>query len=355
MHTPDRTAELAHPSPTPPTLSEKVAWIGRMFGRAPDLVHPSPRQTAYRARIRLRPGPDGHLAYTRPGTHEPMAPTENAFARPELDAVLARLPPLPGLAEVELRSDGERVVLCACAQAQHGTGRHTNNVGVSIKDLARLLGEAFDSANLSSVLAGIALEGRAVRGDPVLWPVVGGLRLRQGPNSFSQVNLEINEALVARIGVHLRDLGAERLLDLYSGIGNLSLPWILGSEAISRLGATLIESNANAVSDARNVLAEAKVPTARVEVRQADAHRFQAGDSFFDVALLDPPRMGAPGVLPQLCMTRPKALLYVSCNPAALRRELGQLPRPYALTHLELFDMFPGTEHAEVLALLRPA
>ncbi len=84
-----------------------------------------------------------------------------------------------------------------------------------------------------------------------------------------------------------------------------------------------------------------------------DAGKFQAGDAFFDLALLDPPRSGAPGVIGQLALTRPKAIVYVSCEPRSLAKDLGEAARHgYKTDRLEIFDMFPHTRHVEALCVL---
>jgi 23S rRNA (uracil1939-C5)-methyltransferase len=68
---------------------------------------------------------------------------------------------------------------------------------------------------------------------------------------------------------------------------------------------------------------------------------------------VDPPREGAPGLLGQLAVTRPKRLAYVSCHPPSLSRDLRPaLAAGYRLSHLAVFDMFPQTFHVETLAVL---
>ena len=89
------------------------------------------------------------------------------------------------------------------------------------------------------------------------------------------------------------------------------------------------------------------------EVLVQDAGRWSPGHRFFDVAVLDPPRAGAPGLLPKLLVTRPRALLYLSCDPTTLARDLRPaLASGYVLDRVQPYDMFPGTEHVETLALL---
>ena len=85
-------------------------------------------------------------------------------------------------------------------------------------------------------------------------------------------------------------------------------------------------------------------------LHQKDAYLFQAGDFFFDLAILDPPRKGASKTLQQILITKPKGIIYVSCNPQALYREM-KLMTDYQCIALEAFDMFPQTKHVEVLGV----
>jgi 23S rRNA (uracil1939-C5)-methyltransferase len=90
-----------------------------------------------------------------------------------------------------------------------------------------------------------------------------------------------------------------------------------------------------------------------VEQVRTDAGRLRAGDHFFDVALLDPPRAGAPGVISQLVLTRPRALVYVSCHAPSLARDLKEASAAgYRIRDLSVFDMFPQTPHCEMLCVL---
>lgn len=277
---------------------------GRVEAEVAPIV-PSPLQRGYRARERLQVGPNGQLGHFLPGTHT-FTPADLATsARPE---VVARAAPLEGVlpkgASVEIRSDGQRTVVVTDARV-------------------RVNGDAW-------------VAGRA-HGDATL-RVLG---LRVSPRSFYQVNLEVNERIVADVDVELVRLAPTRLLDLYAGVGNLCAP------AVRRgVGATLVEQEGSSADDARFNLPNAEVLT-------RDAGKWTPGERFFDVALLDPPRAGAPGLLPKLVLTRPRAILYLSCDPVTLARDLRQaVERGYRITLVRPYDMFPGTEHVETLAVL---
>lgn len=319
---------MAHAEPE--QLARKVATVARAAGRPPDRVVPSPRALGYRARVRMRVGPDGRPGYHQPGTHALVPVPACAIARPEINAVLGALPPLPpGLVAVELRTDGARTVL----------------VGERERRRAPALEEDLRALTAVPGLSGVTLGGRSVFGESRLHLAAGGVAHEVGPTVFFQVNLEVNALLVEAAREAALGLEPSAVLDLYAGYGNLGLPI-----AASGVPVTLWESESASVADARRAIARLGLPATAA---QADASRFRAGDAFFDVAIVDPPREGAPGLLGQLVLTRPKGIVYVSCHPPSLSRDLRPaLQAGYRLSHLAIFDMFPQTFHVETLAVL---
>jgi 23S rRNA (uracil1939-C5)-methyltransferase len=299
----------------------KVADVARMLRRAPDAFVPSPRELGYRARIVVHRTPDGwgyrgrrsHAATTIPGC---------AIARPELDRVLASLP-RASIDQVELRSNGADVVVVA----------HGRAPPESWADAVAALPD----------VVGVRHGARRLRGRVELgfeW----GVPIEIGPATFYQVNLELNDRLVAAVVERVRARRPRTVLDLFAGAGNFGLPLLAGGVPV-----TAIESDAAATGDLERAITAQALSGAKVI--RADANRFTPGEQFFDVAILDPPRAGAPGLLERLAVTRPAAILYVSCNPRTLGRDLAHA-RDYELEELVVFDMFPQTEHAEVLAVL---
>ena len=325
--------------------ADRRAHIERLLQRPVDRTHASPRWLGYRARVLLRPDPTtGRAGYhaARSSAHIPIAACP--IARPELEAILADLPPLPpGLDGIELRSDGARVVLAARTRRRHGPQKHNKQRRPALRP------DTLREALRGVPLAGSARDGAPIQGDARTQLTVAGVAHTLRPDTFYQVNLEINALLVERVIAAVREASPARVLDLYAGAGNLSLPL-----AAAGIPVTLIELAPSSVADARDAAARlSPAVAARVEIRQADAGAFQAGDAFFDVAILDPPRAGAPGVLDQLLLTRPARVAYVACNPGALARDIRPLLRAgYQISSLEFFDMFPHTHHAEALCIL---
>ncbi|MGH7736367.1 MAG: 23S rRNA (uracil(1939)-C(5))-methyltransferase RlmD [Candidatus Tyrphobacter sp.] len=184
---------------------------------------------------------------------------------------------------------------------------------------------------------------------------IGGIRYRVSPASFFQVNVEI----VARIFETLaRECGgAQRAVDLYCGMGTFTL-------FLSKLGARTIgvEENVPAVQEARenaqrNGMSE-QVAFAAMRVEQWVSSEFGRRElRRADVVFLDPPRKGSDErTLRAIIAAKAKRILYLSCDPATLARDLRILvTNGYALRGVQPFDMFPQTGHVEALATLQRA
>lgn len=178
---------------------------------------------------------------------------------------------------------------------------------------------------------------------------IGGLKFKVSPASFFQVNSHQAERLYRR-AVELAALtGDEVVLDGYCGVGTLSL--FLAQKAKEVLG---VECVSEAIEDAqenarRNGISNVRFFSAKTE-------DFITSLEAIDVALLNPPRKGCDlSVLKGLIRLHPKKILYISCDPATLARDLAILSEGgYRFTQVEPFDMFPQTAHVEALVCLKP-
>ncbi|NJO18922.1 MAG: 23S rRNA (uracil(1939)-C(5))-methyltransferase RlmD [Spirulinaceae cyanobacterium RM2_2_10] len=176
-----------------------------------------------------------------------------------------------------------------------------------------------------------------------------GLTLRLRPDTFFQINTAAAEALLGAIAAQLALQGTETLVDVYCGIGTFTLPLAqqvrqaigieVQAEALELAG---INANINGIDNitwqvgrAEDCLAQLSVPP--------------------DVILLDPPRQGCDrAVIEQLRQLHPAQLVYISCKPATLARDLQRLCQDdcYRLTHVQPADFFPQTAHVECAAFL---
>jgi 23S rRNA (uracil1939-C5)-methyltransferase len=168
------------------------------------------------------------------------------------------------------------------------------------------------------------------------------------PTDFVQVNAAINAELVAT-AVRLAAIEpGDRVLDLYCGLGNFSLPLarhaaeLLGVEGEAGLIARAVRNaGSNGVGNARFVTAD---------LGQSDWSFYREP---WDVVVLDPPRTGAEVPIAELKRAMPRRIVYVSCHPATLARDAHVLvaERGYTLRTAGVFDMFPHTHHIEALAV----
>ncbi|MEE8238290.1 MAG: 23S rRNA (uracil(1939)-C(5))-methyltransferase RlmD [Gammaproteobacteria bacterium] len=175
-----------------------------------------------------------------------------------------------------------------------------------------------------------------------------GLTLEFAPTDFVQVNARVNEAIVGWTVEQLGVESSDRVLDLYCGLGNFSLP--LASRAAMVVG---VEGEGGLVARAahnarRNGLENVRFVTADLS---------EPGWSFmresWDLVVLDPPRSGAHVAVTQMARMGPRKIAYLSCHPATLARDAKELidSQGYRLRAVGIADMFPHTHHVETLAL----
>ncbi|WDM68792.1 23S rRNA (uracil(1939)-C(5))-methyltransferase RlmD [Xanthomonas cucurbitae] len=170
------------------------------------------------------------------------------------------------------------------------------------------------------------------------------------PLDFIQVNASLNQKMIAHALALLDASADDRVLDLFCGLGNFTLP--LARTVREVVG---VEGDAGLVARAkenaeRNGLANAQFYAADLTQDQRNAPWMKQG---FDKLLLDPPRSGALEVLQQLPLKRFQRIVYVSCHPGSLARDAGYLvnEQGFTLVSAGAMDMFPHTAHVESIAV----
>jgi 23S rRNA (uracil1939-C5)-methyltransferase len=178
------------------------------------------------------------------------------------------------------------------------------------------------------------------------------LQLEFTPTDFIQINAQINEALVSRAVELLELTPSASVLDLFCGLGNFTLA--LARKAGRVVG---VEGDQGLVERARHNARINDISNARFHVadlgRQPEAGLPWMKESYTHV-LLDPPRAGASEVLASVSRLHPQRVLYISCHPGSLARDLGILVHEHGMKLLAagVLDMFPHTTHVESLAVL---
>ena len=182
-----------------------------------------------------------------------------------------------------------------------------------------------------------------------------GKRFRISPRSFYQINSIQTEKLynyaIKSANLHKND----NILDAYSGVGTIG---IIASDYVKSVQG--VEYNAAAVRDAVKNCAENGI-TRKIAFNKGDAGDFlrekAKNGTFYDVVFMDPARAGADRkFLNALVKIKPARIVYISCNPATLSRDLKSLVRDYDVADIQPFDMFPHTRHVEcVVSMSRKA
>lgn len=175
------------------------------------------------------------------------------------------------------------------------------------------------------------------------------LELLFEPKHFVQINPDINQAMIHRAMELLSPNFSDRILDLFCGLGNFSLPlatrcqFVVGVEGYAEL---VERAKANARHNAIN---NTQFYTADLT---ASILKETWAQQTFNKILLDPPRSGALEVISQIADWNVERIVYVSCNPASLARDAGELVKQgYSLEQAGIMDMFPQTHHSEAICL----
>ena len=330
-------------------LKEILNRLGGVKEIPPITVTPSPDPYDYRTRVQLKVKGEV-LGYYKEGSHELVeidhCPIAHPFINQMIPFLRKALRSFSRLEEIEINvspEEGKGVLLLRLLELNQG-------LEIFVKEFL----------NVHPLLKGLAIVRKrraTLLGEPHLNFTIplnqkGGkenLKLRTSPESFFQVNLKQNETLIQRV-LEFADLrGNEMTLDLYAGIGNMTLPLAIASKEIWG-----VEENRVAVKDARfNAERNGIENCSFIHGKVEDVlKRWKRGKP--DLVVLDPPRTGAKTILNQVVSLKPNKIVYVSCEPTSLSRDLRLFSnKDYVLHRLALIDMFPQTYHMETVALLK--
>ncbi len=189
-----------------------------------------------------------------------------------------------------------------------------------------------------------------IEGSPYVEEIFYNMRFNLQASTFFQINTSVAEKAVREIVEWFLPLKLEKLIDCYCGIGTISLP--LAQSGINVLG---IDFNKDSISTARsnadkNSLLNTSFINSSVEEVLAKYLEF------YEAIVIDPPRKGLNSkIISYICNSPPKYLVYMSCNPSTLARDLNLLCVTndlYKIDRITPYDFFPHTTHIETLAFL---
>ena len=311
-------------------------------------LHQAAKRNESRTRARLHIDGKSRLAvgFYAKRSHDIVEPSRCIVLHPALELARIRLP--SWLAGVSGFGDAH------LALGRPGTASRPVVPTLDWKvDPSPKLFAALERVVASGELAGAAVRHEGVRkplfiGDPNPWLIAAdGEPLELGAFGFAQASESTNTQLVNQVAYWAAQVlgnGERRVVELYAGAGNLSI--LLAKSAIDYV---LVESDAAACEAAsRNIAARGLA----ARVIHADASTFEWKAST-RLLVLDPPRAGAIEVMHRLVEKPVRNVVYVSCDPSTLSRDVAILIKHgYKLRALEAFEMFPHTSHFETLAVL---
>jgi 23S rRNA (uracil1939-C5)-methyltransferase len=345
-------------------FAELLRRAGRL-GReriAPIVAAPDPY--GYRSRVQFKVRSVAgkiHLGFYRTGSHFVIdVPDCCAISCPAINVLLGEV-----RVALALFPETDRIPQIDAATGDDGTsiltfhyiGDKLENFRAFLRDADTLLpsaGGIFLQQGRKTTLEKVSgVNSLAYRIPAGFLPSLAETVLTFGGGGFSQVNYHQNLVLLSLVHQLARFTGRERVLDLFCGNGNFSVPLaryaseIVGIEAYGpSLDDAVENASTNGVSNAVFVCDDAA----------EGVRRLTAAGERFDVVLLDPPRTGALEVARHIHCLKPRAVIYVSCDPATLARDIGVLQKSgYEVVKSCPVDMFPQTHHIESVTLLVPA
>jgi len=336
-------------------FADTLSRMGKVAGCDVLPVAGSPQCYGYRSRVQLKvSNRDGTFAlgFFRTGSHQVVDIGPGcALAAPHLNRVLAEfrslLPSMPqaaGIPQIDLSigDDGRCIAIVHCTLkdprqlVERLAAAHGDLPGVS-----GLFVRSGEKGELEKVSGIDSLDYGIPAG---LFAGSREMRLRFGRGGFSQVNYRQNLELIRTVGEWGDLKGKERVLDLFCGNGNISVPIapcageVVGIEGYApSIADAVTNAQANGVHNATYQVSDAALAVRRLAKRKER----------FDLVILDPPRAGAEAA-GDIALLAPERIIYVSCDPATLARDLAVLSgNGYRVTRSQPVDMFPQTYHLE--------
>lgn len=332
-------------------LVEAFRRLGRFEQVPAERIEPSPSEFHYRHRVQLKVLTAGRRmlwGFYAATSHRLVEIRRCLIAHPAINALLGDLegfvrglgvePSRLGTAEINVDGTGRRLELIL----------HPRRRKLELAAHGRQLSLPSPDGELSVSVANATLVRRM--------PVVpgrftfesSGLLLSAGAGAFSQNNLALNPRLVEKVLEFASPEAGREAADVFCGVGNYSLPLARSS---SRVWA--VENNRRACLFGKENSRAAGLDN--VVFVQRDAREALEGlPRGLRTLVLNPPRVGAgPDIMSGIAGLGPERVVYVSCNPATLARDLAYLcAGGYRLERLAPFDMFPQTHHVETVALM---
>lgn len=328
------------------SVDDALRRIGKIHNFELRPIIASALEFRYRRRIRLQIGADKRLGFFGLSSHRLVEVDACLIADDRINQVINILQRWirsisTAVEYIEIVTGDEANQLVAVAQ---GHGAFLSNDAGACEEILGIHGP----------LAGVILRGEHWRQawgqTSIAVRLANSLSLLVEADVFTQINADANRHILAELLRAGEFMTSDRVLELFCGAGNFTLP-------IARQTGQVV-----AVEGYQPAVASGKRNAARYAIGNIDwvcspvpraVAQLKQRRERFDTIVLDPPRAGAKGLESDLSMLGAKKILYVSCNPATLARDVAVLTKHgYKLRMVQPVDMFPQTFHVEALALL---
>lgn len=319
----------------------------------------------YRNKCQYSVGPNGEIGFFQARTHR-VVPVDRCLLQPEVCGRTAeavgnwmrryRVPAYDErtgkglIRHVYVRTNRRGESLCCVVAAGRKVPREAELAALVLSAAPKTVGVVLN-ANTKKGNVILGEQYRTVWGQDFIMDTLRGLEFKLSVPSFYQVNREQAEVLYGKALEFAALTGEETALDLYCGAGTITL--CLAGRAKRAIGAEIIPA----------AIRDAEENAARNGVKNAEFFCGDAGETAAalsarglrpDVITVDPPRKGlSPEVIASAAAMGPERIVYVSCDPATLGRDVERLAgHGYRAVRAAAVDMFPGTRHVETVVLL---
>lgn len=213
-----------------------------------------------------------------------------------------------------------------------------------------LKGKGYDRAIADKYRAigfsGVMLDDDTCAGTAFTGFDLNGMQYTVSPTTFFQAHWGLNKKAVDFVLQKLSPLNGKKVLDLYAGAGNFSVPVAVHAEEV-----VAVEENRVAVEDGIRNVGLNNLKNCKFVRTSAEKYKIK---NKFDVLILDPPRPGLTSDLAAKILADPAdTIVYISCNPATLARDIKKLREKYEVKSVCQIDFFPNTFHIETVAFLQ--
>lgn len=256
-----------------------------------------------------------------------------------------------GIRHIYLRiakSTGD-VMFCVVAGARHFDGDEV--LYNSLKEKYTQIKSIIVNVNAENTNVILGEHSFTIFGGNTISDTLRGLRFEIAPEAFYQINRDQTERLYEKAGEYAALTGSETLLDLYCGTGTIGLSMAKNCKEL--IGVEIIPE---AIENAKRNAARNGIENARFFCSDATsaAAELRAEGVRPEVIVVDPPRKGlTPELIDTIIEMSPDRVVYVSCDPATLARDLKQFSKNYySIKEITSFDMFPRTAHIENVCLI---